>query len=165
MSARRLIGAFEAAPESLHDTPRAVEAPAPVNGAHVLDTYRGSRLGCMDEAMVSQIDPYVRVGAPLGVVEDEVARFKSRSGHVFSHSALREGVVRQLNAEGLAVHVSDQAAAVEAGLGRLSATPIRHPGRGERLKHELRAARRRLRWSRAAADDQNAEKQRVAAHN
>jgi len=67
--------------------------------------------------MVPEIDSHVRIGPPLGVVENEVARFESSQSHVLAHPALSPGVVRELDAEGFAIDVRDQAAAIETGLG------------------------------------------------
>src|SRR5207245_6858270 len=80
---------------------------------------------------------------------------------------LRQGIVRQLDAESFPVDMRDQAAAVEAVFGRISTPSIRHSRAGERLKDHLLTAGRALRLERrgAARENQNGQKQVVATHN
>ena len=154
---------------SVDDATPAVEAPDPIGGAHALDADRGAGPGCVNKAMVSEIDPHVGERASLGVVENQIARFKRGHGHRFSHSALRPGVVRQFDTECFPVDMGHEAAAIKTALWRLPAAPIRYARCGERLKHDLRTAGGAglfKGWpGRATGNDTNTEKQGVAAHN
>src|SRR5439155_19549270 len=101
------------------NTPPSVESSHPVASAHVLDAHRRAGPRRVDEAIVAEENSDVGIGPPLGVVEDQVARFELRQGHVPADSALCQGVMRQLDPEGFPIDVRHQAAAVEAVLGRL----------------------------------------------
>src|SRR5690606_39820729 len=85
----------------------------------------GSRRRRMHESPVAEVDAHMRVGAPQGVEEDEVARLQARAGHLAAGPGKPAGVPRRRQPD-LAVYVMDEPAAVEAGGGAGAAPAVGH---------------------------------------
>jgi len=104
-----------------------------------------------------------RVGSALVCCRTPGRRLELRQGHVFAHPALRQGVVRQLVPKASLYTCATKPAAVKAIL-RANLRPV-----DTALPHwrapERPSPGRRTRGRGTSRENQNAEKQVVAAHN
>jgi hypothetical protein len=99
--------------------------------AHVFHPHLAAGGRGMHEAVVAKIDADVRETAPQGIEEHEIARLQFVAMDRLADLADVARGARQYQAEALPEDMAHQAAAVEAGLGRLAAAPIMHADEGE----------------------------------
>src|ERR1035437_2751437 len=88
-----------------NDAARAVVTPHPVVCAQAFHAHFSAARGRVDEAVLAQIDADVRVLAPLGVVEHQVAGSECGTLDGLTQVAEIEGVARQGQARAFPVYV------------------------------------------------------------
>src|SRR5690606_33221077 len=98
------------------DTAAAVEALVPVARVQALDADLATARGGMQKAVATEVDTHVRVGAPAGVEEHQIAGLELRALEALADFGQLLRGARQIEPERALKDQLHQGAAVDAGV-------------------------------------------------